>query len=238
MNIDFIGDVHGCFDLLTTLLDSLGYRGRWKNDKPHIFHPDGRKVCFVGDLVNRGPDSVATLRLVKALVECGHFAVLGDHDWKLYRALKGNPVQKTHGLAETWEQIESRCSVEEREGFLNFLGNLPRQLTFYLDGYKPVTVCHAGIPYEYVGVKNKQVDTHCLYGEVHGRGEDGLLIRGENYLATWQDKDHLLIHGHTVVETVTVHGNVINIDTGACFGGKLAALRWPELTWTTAQKDT
>ena len=70
-------------------------------------HPAGRTAVFVGDLVDRGPDSPGVLRLVMGMVEAGHaLCVPGNHENKFGRFLKGRNVQHTHGLAETIEQME------------------------------------------------------------------------------------------------------------------------------------
>jgi hypothetical protein len=63
---DVIGDVHGEFDKLVALLARLGYwelGGTWR-------HPD-RTAIFVGDLIDRGPKQLATVDLVRAMVDAG-----------------------------------------------------------------------------------------------------------------------------------------------------------------------
>src|SRR5581483_11176796 len=89
---DVIGDVHGCRAELERLLAELGYtlvrdeHGRPVDATP----PAGRKAVFVGDLVDRGPDSPGVLRLVMGMVAAGHaLAVPGNHENKLVRALDG-----------------------------------------------------------------------------------------------------------------------------------------------------
>ena len=62
--LDVVGDVHGEIDALTALLGQLGY-------DPQGVHPDGRRLVFVGDLCDRGPDSPAVIGLVRRLVETG-----------------------------------------------------------------------------------------------------------------------------------------------------------------------
>ncbi|MFK5004614.1 metallophosphoesterase, partial [Klebsiella pneumoniae] len=57
---DIIGDVHGCLDELTALLARLGYEPAGPGGVP--VHPAGRRAVFVGDLVDRGPDSPGVLR--------------------------------------------------------------------------------------------------------------------------------------------------------------------------------
>ena len=100
---DIIGDVHGCFDELTQLLNKLGY----ENGAPH---PEGRKAVFLGDLCDRGPKTPEVLDLVMNMLEQGAaLAVPGNHDMKLMRALQGKNVKITHGLAEI-----GRASCRER----------------------------------------------------------------------------------------------------------------------------
>ena len=72
-SLDIVGDIHGEYGALCSLLDHLGY-----DQQGH--HPDGRTLVFVGDFCDRGPDSPAVLARVQALVESGRAAaVLGNH---------------------------------------------------------------------------------------------------------------------------------------------------------------
>jgi Calcineurin-like phosphoesterase len=77
VNFDVIGDVHGQFDKLVALLGHLGYReagGTW-------CHPS-RSVIFVGDLIDRGPKQLATVDLVRRMVEAGSArCVMGNHEF-------------------------------------------------------------------------------------------------------------------------------------------------------------
>ena len=76
--LDIIGDVHGEFEALITLLSVLGY------DLNTYTHPEGRNLVFVGDLCDRGPDTPAVIRLVKDLVEHNIAqVVLGNHELNL-----------------------------------------------------------------------------------------------------------------------------------------------------------
>src|SRR5688500_1090957 len=77
---DLIGDVHGDADRLTRLLEMLGYRATGGAMR----HPSGRRAVFVGDLLDRGPKVVETLRLARAMVEAGSaLMVLGNHEFNL-----------------------------------------------------------------------------------------------------------------------------------------------------------
>ena len=83
---DLIGDVHGCRDELAALLERLGYSVGGTREAPEVTAPEGRKAVFVGDLVDRGPDSPGVLRLVMHMVGNGTaMCVPGNHDVKLQR---------------------------------------------------------------------------------------------------------------------------------------------------------
>jgi len=116
---DVIGDVHGCLGELESLLGRLGYAIERDGEGRGVggAHPEGRQVIFVGDLVDRGPDSPGVLRLALGMVAAGHaFAVPGNHENKLVRALQGRNVQITHGLAETLAQLA--LETEEFRGLV------------------------------------------------------------------------------------------------------------------------
>src|SRR5438128_276018 len=80
---DIIGDVHGCFDELQELLEELGYEVNSQDGAVgslHVQHPQGRKVIFLGDLVDRGPNSTGVLQLAMDMVVYGHTPV-PEPDW-------------------------------------------------------------------------------------------------------------------------------------------------------------
>src|SRR5208337_4599491 len=115
---DIIGDIHGCRVELETLLEKLGY------DPATRRHPNGRKVVFLGDLVDRGPDIPGVLRIAMEMVETGNaICVPGNHEMKLLRKLRGRDVQITHGLAESLAQLE-REPVDFVEGAAKFIDGL------------------------------------------------------------------------------------------------------------------
>ncbi|MEU5768141.1 polynucleotide kinase-phosphatase [Streptomyces asoensis] len=213
---DIIGDIHGCARELESLLAKLGYADG--------VHPDGRQAVFVGDLVDRGPDSPGVLRRVMAMVKSGDaLCVPGNHENKYGRFLRGRQVQQTHGLAETVEQMESE-SEEFRTEVSEFIAGLVSH--YVLDGGRLV-VCHAGLPEKYHGRTSGRVRSHALYGETTGETDEfGLPVRypwAEDYRGR-----AAVVYGHTPVPEATWLNNTICLDTGAVFGGKLTALRWPE----------
>ncbi|MFJ6937892.1 polynucleotide kinase-phosphatase [Streptomyces sp. NPDC101132] len=213
---DIVGDVHGCSGELETLLAKLGYRDG--------VHPDGRTAVFVGDLVDRGPDSPGVLRRVMSMVKSGNaLCVPGNHENKLGRHLKGRTVQRTHGLAETIEQLE-----REDESFVaevrEFIDGLVSH--YVLDGGRLV-VCHAGLPEKYHGRTSGRVRSHALYGDTTGETDEfGLPVR-----YPWAEEYRgkaAVVYGHTPVPNTSWLNNTICLDTGAVFGGRMTALRWPE----------
>ncbi|MFG2311926.1 polynucleotide kinase-phosphatase [Streptomyces sp. NPDC048566] len=213
---DIIGDVHGCARELETLLGRLGYVDG--------VHPEGRTAVFVGDLVDRGPDTPGVLRRVMSMVGSGDaLCVPGNHENKLGRHLKGRRVQPTHGLAETIEQLDAQ-SEEFRASVREFVDGLVSH--YVLDGGRLV-VCHAGLPEKYHGRTSGRVRSHALYGDTTGETDEfGLPVRypwAEDYRGR-----AAVVYGHTPVPTATWLNNTICLDTGAVFGGKLTALRWPE----------
>ncbi|MFD9038179.1 polynucleotide kinase-phosphatase [Streptomyces bottropensis] len=213
---DIVGDIHGCASELEALLGKLGYVDG--------VHPEGRTAVFVGDLVDRGPDSPGVLRRVMSMVGSGNaLCVPGNHENKYGRYLKGRNVQHTHGLAETIEQMEGE-SEEFTKQVREFIDGLVSH--YVLDGGRLV-VCHAGLPEKYHGRTSGRVRSHALYGDTTGETDEfGLPVRypwAEDYRGR-----AAVVYGHTPVPTATWLNNTICLDTGAVFGGRLTALRWPE----------
>jgi protein phosphatase len=121
---DIIGDVHGCYEELVALLAKLGYEITETPSGIGIKAPDGRKLIFLGDLVDRGPMIPQVLKLVMNAVESGvALCVPGNHDMKLMRKLRGRDVQVTHGLAESLAQLEAE-PPEFREKVVAFIDDL------------------------------------------------------------------------------------------------------------------
>ena len=72
--LDIVGDVHGCLDELLELMAALGYRVERLADDYAVVPPPGRKLAFVGDLVNRGPATAEVLRLAMSMAAAGQLA--------------------------------------------------------------------------------------------------------------------------------------------------------------------
>ena len=218
---DIIGDIHGCYDELHSLLTTLGYH---INSGQEVHHPEGRRAIFLGDLVDRGPKIPDVLKLVMNMTESGRaLAVPGNHDNKLMRKLIGRDVQITHGLAESLQQLESESS-EFKERVATFVEALPSH--YVLDEGRLV-VAHAGLKESLQGRGSRRVRDFALYGETTGETDEfGLPVR-YNWASQYRGKA-MVVYGHTSVPEPEWLNNTICVDTGCVFGGKLTALRYPE----------
>lgn len=228
---DIIGDVHGCYNELVSLLDKLGWV---KDTQGSYFHPQKRSLCFVGDLVDRGPDSPKVIRLAMDIIKNKRgYWVKGNHDDKWARYLNGNNVKISHGIKETIEQFKNESTVFKKE-VKNFIDNLP--IYAILDDNK-LLIVHAGLRENLHGQATERAEAFSLFGKPSGQyDENGYPIRYR-----WQDDytgDKTIVYGHVALEEVENINNCIDIDTACVFGGKLTALRWPEQEFVQIPSQT
>lgn len=224
---DIIGDLHGCFEETCTLLGRLGYRLEETPSADGLIrghHPGGRQAIFVGDLTDRGPRSLDSLRLVMGLSAAGAArCVIGNHDHKLRRALEGRGARIGRALAATLAELET-APAELRDRIAVFLGDLPSHL--WLDG-GVLAVAHAGLLEDMIGRDTAEVRDVAMFGETTGKlNEFGLPERVD-----WGRAHRgatTIVYGHTPRRDVQWVNRTLCIDTGCAFGGTLTALRWPE----------
>ncbi len=103
--LDVVGDVHGDAAGLSALLERLGYGADGA-------HPEGRRLVFVGDLVDRGPDSLGVLDRLRGLLAAGHQAIIGNHELNLLMGLR------RHGSDWFW-------ALDDRSSVLDLFASLP-----------------------------------------------------------------------------------------------------------------
>jgi len=225
MKLDIIGDIHGCFEEFKQLTTNLGYE--WSNDCP--FHSE-RKLAFVGDITDRGPQSLKMVELVYSIVmdqKSGYY-VPGNHCNKLYRFFLGRNVQVTHGLETTVAEYEDLASKEKNEIRDKFIRLYESSPLYHVLDNKKLVIAHAGIKEDLIGKQGEKVKTFVLYGDITGKtNPDGTPVRRD-----WAKSYHgkaTIVYGHTPVREPRIVNNTYNIDTGAVFGGKLTALRYPEM---------
>jgi len=195
-----IGDIHGCHDKLARLLQECR---RYADGRP-------TKYIFLGDLIDRGPDSRAVVQTVMDLQ--AHepenvIALAGNHE-ELLRA-----SDTSHGLTQ-WlanggsDALSSYGVTSPKElppTHISFLHNLP---THYDDGQR--FFVHAGIR---PGVP------------LDRQSRDDLLWIREPFLSSAADHGRIIVHGHTPIRSgkPDIRLNRINLDTGAVFGRALTA---------------
>ncbi|MEM6664000.1 MAG: metallophosphoesterase family protein [Pseudomonadota bacterium] len=216
LRIYAIGDIHGCLSDLEAIHNQI------EQDllrRP----PKDWRVVHVGDYVDRGPDSKATLQYLMGL--CQHdphvVCLLGNHDKMFADGLSGAGDRLhtwlMHGGEETLASYGlSRDDFERRllhdrdfddavpRAHIDFLRSLPTSAA--LGDYFFV---HAGID------PNRSLDDQ--------DPETLIWIRGP-FLDDEREHPKIIVHGHTPVRQVDVLPNRIGIDTGAVFGRSLTCL--------------
>lgn len=127
---DIIGDIHGHAAELEALLLQLGYReidGCFR-------HPAGRKVVFLGDYIDRGPEIRRVLQIVRGMIDAGEaFGILGNHEVNALRYhgkdADGKPLRSNEGTKKnqhlaTLKQL-AEPHKDEWQGWLNWFSELP-----------------------------------------------------------------------------------------------------------------
>jgi hypothetical protein len=134
--LDIIGDVHGEIEVLESLLEVLGY-------DQHGGSKDGRRLVFLGDLIDRGPDSPAVVEKVMALVSTGRAqCILGNHELNILlgRPLPGNGwFIQPNAIEKSGEFHSRRVEPDKIETYLNFFASLP--LVLENDSLRMVHAC-------------------------------------------------------------------------------------------------
>jgi bis(5'-nucleosyl)-tetraphosphatase (symmetrical) len=124
MAVYAIGDIQGCFDELQALLEIIQ------------FSPQHDHLWFAGDLVNRGPKSLETLRFIKGLGNRA-ISVLGNHDLHLIAAAHGHPI------ASDDHTLDAILNAPDRDELINWLRQQP---LLHHDAALGYTMVHAGLP--------------------------------------------------------------------------------------------
>lgn len=251
-----IGDIQGCAPSLKTLVKKI---------------PAKSKMIFLGDLVNRGPDSLGTLRYLKRLqeekrIEC----ILGNHDlhllavdagirktkgldtvqpilnapdkaelidWLRHRpmALSNGRVLTVHaGVLPQWDlqqAIECAQEVEKvlrkksyKDFLANMYGNTPKKWSNSLKGYERLRVITNALT---------RIRFCTPAGTMEFDSKEGFEEGPKGYIPWFKTpkrktQDTLIYFGHWSTLGLMRHKNVIGLDTGCVWGGKLTAMEIPE----------
>ena len=192
-------------------------------------HPEGRKAVFVGDLVDRGPRILDTVRLVRNMVAARLGPVRARQP--RHEAAARSSGARTSRSRTAWPTRWPRSTpCRTRSG-----GRSASELAEFLDGLVShyvlddgkLVVAHAGMKEEMQGRGSGKVRDFALYGETTGETDEfGLPVR-YNWAAEYRGQA-MVVYGHTPVPEPDWLNRTVNIDTGCVFGGKLTALRYPE----------
>jgi len=195
-----IGDIHGCMEALSLLLERLPLR----------FGED--YLVFLGDYIDRGPAPRRVLERVMELKEAYPervFPLKGNHEWLFERYLRGLDVEVFlyNGGSATLKDYFERGKLCVPESHRKFLESLP----LYLETPHYLLV-HAGInPFKPLESQTE---------------EDLLWIRQSFY--RYQGRfEKKVIFGHTPFPEVLHLEDRIGLDTGCVYGGKLTAIELP-----------
>jgi protein phosphatase len=211
---DVIGDVHGCLHTLRHLLTELGYAEAGS-------HPDGRRLAFVGDLVNRGRHSEETFVYVMRLVGAGRASVV-----------RGN---------------QDLVWVEEHPKLARWINSMPLQL---LVDEGRLLVVHAAATAGVIGRIDAEAERWCLLGNP-SLDEEGCEVRPDwqatydgapfvvaGHSVVREPRFHDAGGGSVIIDTGASHGaNARDRFTGEPFEGYLSALRWPERATVSVPTD-
>lgn len=220
---DIVGDVEGCYYELLELLKKLGYTLTLSaHSLPKILRvrrPGKRKIVFAGDMINRGPHSDLVINLVMQLVKrkCA-IAVQGNQELKYLKGKNPEAIPTIAMVARHGKKFAKKVDA--------FLANLP--VKYETD---ELIVVHAAYR-ENVG--EEEAAKLALFGE-----KDGTLDKHgfPRHLDNWEGEylgSKTIVHGHTPLRDALLRdyptgARVVNVDTGAAFGNKLSALRFPSL---------
>ncbi len=199
----FIGDVHGCADELGDLLDRLGPGA------------DDR-ICFVGDLIARGPSTRAVLATVRAL---GAESVRGNHEARL---LAAREARERGELGPRLGPSHERVLAELDASDLALLAALPLWLDRPEHG---VRVVHAGVlPGTPITAQDPE---HLLHlRSLHRDGTPSARLGGRHWAALYTGPPHI-VFGHDAVTGLQLERHATGLDTGCVYGGALTALVLP-----------
>ena len=194
-----IGDLHGCYELLMERMDEV------------LFDKTKDRIFAVGDLVDRGPNSMKCLKL---LFEPWFHSVRGNHEDMMF---KGTLEQDAESF-QCWIMNGGAWHLEERakdiDVFDTFMTTcrmrMPLAIEVELHGGDHVGILHADAPKTWDEESIKKNVFNTLWGRDRWSKQDASLVEGITHIYV----------GHTPNKGIQQYGNVFYIDTGACFEEK------------------
>lgn len=231
--IDVIGDVHGLFKELKLLLQKKGWTVDANNN---LFHPDPeRKLLFLGDIVDRGRESLEVLYAVKKWVgENKAYFINGNHEHKLIMALdrklkKDIILNRSFSSAETFVELLKE-PIEKQHSVYEFLKTQPHQLTMWFNSEEGKVTSNKNEANVKIGFVHADVGYYNPYNN-----PQSISLYGKNKLEEKIDtdalydkgvkaglNDHLIIRGH--IPNTSNAKNVFSLDKRQAFEGELLLL--------------
>jgi hypothetical protein len=209
--VAIIGDIHGCYDELSELLDAIDWS------------PQSHILILTGDLIDRGPKIKETL--IFGMNTPSVYSLMSNHEQKLLRYLRGHHVQTT-ALVKTIEQSEEAFLRDP--SLLKWLESLPWIVRYADTSY----VVHAGIhPDRHI---NRQEKDHCIYirtwnPKTKKISNEGMDPRWYEYPYLYSSQRHhsppsiKIFFGHQRHDKAWISHWACALDGGVVFGGTLRA---------------
>lgn len=211
---DFIvGDIHGMFDLLRSLIANVG------------FNPDVDRLFALGDLVDRGPQSAEAYYWLE--LPWFH-SIRGNHEQICIDVVRHNGDQMLHLInGGSWFYYSTEIgSLQDmglsQEMLVEKFEKLPLAIELELPNGDLLGLIHAepdGMQWGGVVRRLNENDDNSIHAAMWGRN------RVRHQITTPINDVHTVVVGHTVVRTPSQLGNVLYLDTGACFGARLSMLQ-------------
>jgi len=217
-----IGDIHGHLSLLTEM------HGRIYDDMAaHGAAP----IVHVGDLVDRGPDSAGVVEYLRAGLAAGHdwIVLKGNHD-RMFTLFLADPRALDPGLRADLSWLHPRlggATTLDSYGVRN-PGDRPLA-PVHAEAVAAVPAAHvdfiSALPTQYRHGDSVFVHAGIRPGvPMEAQTETDLIWIREPFLSDRRPHGPLIVHGHTAIDHPRLHGNRLNIDSSAAYGGPLSAV--------------
>jgi len=213
-----VGDIHGCLDLLETLLERI------ESDIANSA-PAKTSIIFLGDVVDRGPHSAEVIERLRTYSHpraTAHF-IMGNHEEVMLRVIDGE-----RDVLSSWLRFGGAETLKS-------YGINPRELVKMPDQER-VAALRSSIPQSHRQFLSSFADSISFgdYVFVHAGIRPGIGLAEQSqsdlrwirepFLEDPTDHGFVVVHGHTITNAVDVTPNRIGIDTGAFCTGVLTAL--------------
>lgn len=203
----FVGDVHGCHDALMSQLKEI------KFDKK-----TDRLIC-VGDLINRGPDSVSMIELLK---EPWFFSTLGNHEYLFLKGIRDNHSYHKMLFLKNGGEWISRTKPKQWSKWFDLIANLPLAIELINNKNKKIGVIHADFidtDWNNLNKLKHEKMMQCIWSRERFKSKNTTKVKNIDWI----------IHGHSIVKQKTLINNHIFIDSGVYKGNKFIILAADEL---------